>query len=117
MMSNTLLSDFPLSFDWIIGSNHNYSFASTLGVSSGKQYVWVSIDGLATSQSGTLAVSESGTITVDYGTQYGLSVTTPYGSASGSGWYNAGSYATASISQTTITQGSTRQIFNAWSGA
>jgi parallel beta-helix repeat protein len=59
----------PVSFMWINGSNHNFSFASPLVVNASKQYVWTSTSGLSTLQSGTLTVTGSGNVTGNYTTQ------------------------------------------------
>ncbi|MCW3998615.1 MAG: PQQ-binding-like beta-propeller repeat protein [Candidatus Bathyarchaeota archaeon] len=109
------LSALPLSFTWDSGSTHTYSYASLLSVNSGKRYAWASASGLSTLQGGTLTVSGEGTVTANYGTQYLLVVSTPYGSASGSGWYSSGSSASASISGSTYGSGDTRQVFTGWS--
>ena len=108
----------PLSFTWESGSQHSFSFVSTLSVSSVKQYVWASTSGLSTVQGSTLAVTGSGTITGTFNTQYQLTVTSPHGTTSGSGWYTAGTYATAAISSSTVSAGDdTRYLFTGWSGS
>jgi hypothetical protein len=56
-------------------------------------------------------------ITFYWQEQYRLTVNTQAGTASGTGWYNTGTTATASILSNTITSESgTRQIFTSWSG-
>jgi len=56
-------------------------------------------------------------ITFNWQEQYHLAVDTQVGVASGTGWYNASTMTTVSISSDTITNNSgTRQIFTGWSG-
>ncbi|XHH09006.1 MAG: PQQ-binding-like beta-propeller repeat protein [Candidatus Bathyarchaeia archaeon] len=109
--------DLPKTFTWMHGSTHTYSFNQTLSVSNGARYIWSSTTGLSTLQSGSLTVTGAGTVTGTYSTQYLLTVTTLQGSVSGSGWYTAGTSASATVSQTTVTSGTdTRHIFDCWSG-
>ncbi len=112
-------SQLPLSFTWEYGSQHTYAYSSPLEVSGSKRYAVESITGLATAQSGTLTVpGEDGAVTAAFNTQYALTISTSRGSASGSGWYNAGSTAMASIASTTVQSGdSTRYIFIGWTGS
>jgi len=65
------VSDLPISFDWTLGSDHNFAYHSPLLVDGGKQYVWTSTAGLSTDQSGTIHVeSGGGSVTAYYKTQY-----------------------------------------------
>jgi uncharacterized repeat protein (TIGR02543 family) len=110
-------TDLPTTFSWLYNSVHTFAFNSTLPVSNGEQYVWTSASGLSTIQSGSLIVTESGTITASFDKQYLLTVTTAHGSATGEGWYIAGTSATVSLSQSTVTSGTdTRYIFDGWTG-
>ncbi|MCL4339751.1 MAG: hypothetical protein M1388_01315 [Thaumarchaeota archaeon] len=91
-------SQLPISFTWQEGTTHSFSWISPVSGGSGAQYVWESTTGLSSSQSGSFTVTGSGSITAAYQLQYYLSVgiASGSGSVSGSGWYNAGSGATAS---------------------
>ena len=54
-------------------------------------------------------------IIANWAKQYFLTVTTDYGSATGSGWYDEGSVAKVSINDEILTQGLTRNVFLGWS--
>lgn len=77
-----------------------------------------SIDGSAPI-SGTahtfINVQENHTIIFNWQEQYYLTVTTPTATASGSGWYNAGTQATATVSSNIVETGSgIRELFIGW---
>ena len=93
-------SQLPISFTWQEGTTHSFSWISPVSGGSGAQYVWESTTGLSSSQSGSFTVTGSGSITAAYQLQYYFTVgiASGSGSVSGSGWYNAGSTATASES-------------------
>jgi len=58
------------SFWWDENSFHSFAFQSPLGVSSGKQYVWISTGGLSADQANpSFEVTSSGTIEGNYKTQ------------------------------------------------
>jgi len=61
-------------------------------------------------------VSNSGSIAFKYITQYYLSVRSSYGTALGSGWYDAGSRANISVSPTAVSLVGLEYQFNGWSG-
>jgi uncharacterized repeat protein (TIGR02543 family) len=62
----------------------------------------------------SMAVNQPMTLTANWNRQYFLDLATEYGSAEGSGWYNEGAVAKASITQDNITQGLTRYLFLGW---
>lgn len=63
-----------------------------------------------------LTITQPTTITGTYQTQYYLTVTSPYNTVSGTGWYNSGSTATASLDgRTTSASNGIRHVFSAWS--
>jgi len=109
----------PVSFTWTMGSVHNFAFQSPLVVTpNAKRYVWTSTTGLSTSQSGSITVTSYGCVIGHYKTQYYLNVpSNPPGKAnpSGSGWYDAGSY--ASISTDLYVPGGSRYRFAGWTTA
>jgi hypothetical protein len=74
---------------------------------------WISTQTL----SGTTPNSGSTSKTFTFQHQYKLTVTSPYDTPSGSGWYDSGKTACAQLSSTTI-QGTsgTRYIFTQWTG-
>jgi len=62
-------------------------------------------------------VQENHTIIFNWQEQYRLTVTTTTGTTSGTGWYDAGTPATSTVSSNTTTNGSgTRQLFTGWGG-
>ena len=115
-------SSLPVSFMWQVGSSHSFAFQSPLVVSAnGKRYLWTSTSGLSTLQSGTIIVTAFGSIIGNYKTQYYLTLATnPSGvaSPSGSGWYDANTFASISTSALVdIVPGSSRYKFSDWSTA
>jgi hypothetical protein len=65
----------------------------------------------------SLTITEPTTITANYQTQYTLTVTSTHGTASGAGWYNAGTTATVTINSGKSSElAGTRYIFVAWNG-
>jgi hypothetical protein len=105
----------PVSFWWDSSSSHAFSFSSPLVVNVGKQYVWTSTTGLSTSQTGSMTITTYGSVTGNYKTQYYLTVTSPYGTASGQGWYDSGSTAYAALNTGAIDQGNgTKRVFTDW---
>jgi hypothetical protein len=81
-----------------------------------KRYAWASTAGLATVQSGSIVVTSPGNITGNYETQYYLTVTSPYGTPSGGGWYGSGATAYATLDTGLVDHGNgTRRVFTNWS--
>ncbi|MEM3666851.1 MAG: SdrD B-like domain-containing protein, partial [Candidatus Bathyarchaeia archaeon] len=117
-------SQLPLTFEWIVGSSHNFSWKSPVDVNSGKRYIWTSTNGLSELQNGEIIVpTGGGNITGNYITQYHLMVETdpdgltpqptrePAGEQDPAGgwWYNA------SISVTLTAQQVEGFKFSYWS--
>jgi hypothetical protein len=102
------------------GTSFTASVTSPVG-DSGHQWTCTgySIDN-APSTTGTTYtftnVQASHNITFNWKEQYHLTVTSAYGTVSGSGWYDAGSTAYATLSSGTVTVGSTQYVFTGWSG-
>jgi hypothetical protein len=107
-----------VSFWWDDGSSHDFAFQSPLVVApDAKRYVWTSTTGLSIQQSGSIMVSGSGSVTGNYKTQYYLTVSSTYGSPTpASGWFDASSSITASV--TSPWSGSTgiRYVCSGWTG-
>jgi hypothetical protein len=62
-------------------------------------------------------VTTYGSVTGNYGTQYYLTVTSPYGTTGGYGWYNSGQTAYATLNTGSIDHGNgTHHVFTNWSG-
>jgi len=105
-------SELTKSYNWTIGSTHNFTWQSPLTVSAQKRYVWTSTSGLSTLQSGSVVMpSNSGSVTGIYSTEYNVAVQTPTGGSTNpavGGWYRSGQ--TVGISATP----STNYSFSNW---
>jgi uncharacterized repeat protein (TIGR02543 family) len=95
---------------------------SSLTVSGavGTQYVFTGWSGDASgsgSPSNAIAMNGPKTATANWKTQHFLNVSSPYGNASGGGWYDSGASASATVSPLTV-EGSagTQHVFVGWSG-
>jgi hypothetical protein len=111
-------SQLPKSFVWDVGSSHSFSWSSPVSAGTGKQYVWTSTSGLSSVQSGSITVpSGGGSVTASYKTQYYLTVTSAYDSPTpSSGWYDAGSSITASVTSPVSGSSGTRYVCIGWTG-
>ncbi len=56
----------PISFNWILGSTHSFSWTGSVQSGSGVEYQWQATTGLVTAQSGTITVTTEGKITGEY---------------------------------------------------
>jgi hypothetical protein len=65
--------------------------------------------------SAAVAMSEPKTVTASWRTQYYLTVTSVYGSPTGTGWYDSGSTAAISIDEL-VEETGTKHYFEQWSG-
>jgi len=111
-------SALPTSFWWDSGSSHTFAFQSPLVVTTnGEQYVWTSTSGLSSLQNGSITVTTSASVVGNSKTQYYLTVTSPFGTPSGQGWYDNGATAYAALDTGTIDHGNgTRRVFTNWIG-
>jgi hypothetical protein len=65
----------------------------------------------------TFSVSTPSTLTFNWKTQYFVQVTTKFGSAKGAGWYDAGSSASISVNQTSVSVNAfLTKRFSGWTG-
>jgi hypothetical protein len=65
----------------------------------------------------TFAINAASSITWNWKTQYFLTVTSPYGTTVGQGWYDSGATAYAGLTSGTVDHGNgTRRLFTQWSG-
>ncbi len=112
-------SSLPMSFLWNVGSTHNFAFQSPLVVAANsKQYVWTSTTGLSTLQSGSITVAAYGSIVGNYKTQYYVALVSHSPTPSGTGWYDAGTFAAISAPQYgDIVPSSSRYSFAGWTTA
>jgi len=116
--TNYGVGSLPAQFWWDDDSIHNFAFQSPLVVTpNAKQHVWTSTTGLSTLQSGSITVSGSGSITGNYKTQYYLTVSSPYGSPTPtSGWFDAETSITASVTSPWPGPEGTRYVCTGWTG-
>ncbi|MEM2119295.1 MAG: hypothetical protein QW840_04145, partial [Candidatus Bathyarchaeia archaeon] len=108
----------PYSFWWDQNSAHNFAFQSPLEVATNtKRYLWVSTSGLSSLQSGSITVTASGSVTGNYKTQYYLTVTSAYDTPTPtSGYFDAGTLITASVTSPWAGPAGTRYICTGWTG-
>jgi hypothetical protein len=109
--------ELPASFWWDSGSSHTFAFQSQLVVTTnGKWYVWTGTSGLSTLQNGSITVMTFGSVVGNSKTQYYLTVTSPFGTPGGQGWYDNGAAAYATLDTGMIDHGNgTRRVFTDWS--
>jgi len=105
-------SDFPLSVGVWPDSGTTFSFASSIPGATGVQYLFESLTG---GNSPLTGLTSEVTITASYQPQYHLTVSSTFGSPTGSDWYDSG--ATAAFSVTTPVSGGagTQYNFSGWS--
>ncbi len=64
-----------------------------------------------------IVMNEAKTATANWKTQYYLTTSTAYGTASGAGWYDSGASVVATVSPSTVTEtADTQHTFASWSG-
>lgn len=68
----------------------------------------------STSTSVTVNISKPITLTAGWTKQYYVTIISPTGSPTGSGWYNAGNIATVAVQSTVQYANGTRQVFTGW---
>jgi len=68
----------------------------------------------STSTSVTVNMSKPMTLTAGWTKQYFVTIISPTGSPTGSGWYNAGNIATVAVQSTVQYANGTRQVFTGW---
>lgn len=112
------VGDLPVTITKEVDDTISFEYYSPLLV-DGTQYVWTTTSGLSAAQSATINVpSGGGSVTGNYGTQYYLTVTSPYGlPVTGEGWYDAGDLAYAGLTSDVESGGAGIQyVFDSWSG-
>lgn len=104
----------PKVFNWDENSQHTISTPATQEGITGNRYVFESwSDG--GERSHDYVVQGEVTLTATLSKQYYLTVASPYGTSSGTGWYDENSTADFSINASVI-QGNSRHYFSYWSG-
>jgi uncharacterized repeat protein (TIGR02543 family) len=110
----------PKTFTWFVGSTHTLAVNSTIQ-GTGMRYFFVQWSDGSKDASRTFTVTQDTVLTATYKTQYQLTVTSDIGSPQGSGWYDAGTQATFSVSSPQPESGlmgtlGGKSIFQGWSG-
>lgn len=102
---------------WLdIGSSHSFECQYSMGVGTSKQYIWQYSSGLSTQRYGSFIVTGPSTLSANYKTQFFLNVTSLYSTTVGTGWYDYGSTAYATIDSSLInTTSDIRYLFTGWS--
>ncbi len=113
-------SQLPAKLIWVIGSTHTLAINSTIQ-GNGVRYVFVQWSDGSTDASRSLTVTQDTTLTATYKTQYQLTVVSDIGSPQGSGWYDANSDATFSVTASQTEPGFLGMLggkiaFTGWSG-
>jgi hypothetical protein len=115
-INGTHLNYSNLSYSmWIdAGSIVNYSYESTVtSTVLSKRYSLTGVTG----PSSPMTVTADENVTGNYKTQYYLTVTSPYGTTSGTGWYDSGTTAYAGLDAGIFDHGNgTRRVFTNWNG-
>ncbi len=88
--------------------------------SPGTRYAFTGWSGDASGTGSTtnpILMNSPKTTLANWKTQYFFTANSPYGTVSGTGWYDSGTSATASLSSTTVDTGhGTRYVFTGWTG-
>jgi hypothetical protein len=94
--------------------------SGTVSGGTGIQHIFTSWSGDASGTgltSNGINMNSAKTATANWKTQYYLTVTSPYGTAGGTGWYDSGASASATATPSTVAGvGGTQYIFTQWSG-
>jgi PKD repeat protein len=104
------------TFTWPLGSQHQLSVNDPQSGGQGIRYLFGSwSDGGQKTHSYTTPATDQ-TVTLNMTTQFELTVLTERGTATGAGWYNAGSQATISVDSTAGQAAGSRYFFSGWTG-
>ncbi len=110
--SNNSFSDLPTSI-WVdSGNSLNFTYEPTIySTTNLKQFVLTNI-----TASSPLVITAPTTVMATYKTQYYLTVNSPYGTITGSGWYDGGTNAIVTLDSSTIPSSpGTQYAFAGWS--
>jgi len=106
----------PAAFTWVIGSTHVLEAVSTVSGPAGTRYVWTGwSDGGAQTHVYTVP-STPETVTACFKTQHYLNVVSPHDTPGGSGWYDEGSTAYATLEAGSVVENGVQYLFTGWSG-
>lgn len=111
----------PATFIWTIGSEHVLEVQGMIEDGSGIRYVFADWNDGEIMTTRTVTASSSVTYTADFKTEYLLTVKTAIGDSQGSGWYDAGSTVTFSVSSLIPAEGlmgmlGGKYVFDHWTG-
>jgi len=70
--ANYTASQLPVTFNWLEGTSHSYSWAGPIAASVGKRYNLSLVSGFANAQSGILKATGPGTVAASYQAQFQL---------------------------------------------
>ncbi len=105
----------PFSVTWTAGTVHTIGFPSPEYLGTGTRYNWSSWSDGGTESHSVTAPGNPITYTAYVTPQYQLTVSSAYGSTSGSGWYNSGATAYAGLNGGTFSGGTGIQyVFSSW---
>ena len=94
-----------------VDSGTTFSWLSPVAGISGEQFVHTGDSGP------TSPITGSGINSATYLPQYYLTVSSPYGTTTGQGWYNSGAAVNAGLTSGTVSGGAgTQYVFTSWSG-
>jgi hypothetical protein len=102
----------PQTLYWTPGGSHTVTVPELVNASTGTRYVFTGWEGGSTAS--TIYVSK-GTYTANYNKEYQLTLTSPYDTPTGDGWYVDGTSASFSITASLETA-DTKRFFTGWSG-
>jgi uncharacterized repeat protein (TIGR02543 family) len=111
----------PIVFDWIIGSTHALEVSPTVEGAAGVRYVFVQWSDGSKDASRTLTAANEASLSAVFRTQYKLTTTSGFGDPQGSGWYDANTQATFSVTTPQTLEGyigtlGGAYVFDHWSG-
>ena len=114
-------SQFPKVFTWDIGSTHTLQVNATIEAGNGVRSVFVQWNDGFKDTTRTVTASEAAAYTATFKTQYELKVISDAGDPQGSGWYDAGSEATFSVTSPQPETGffgtmGGKRTFQGWTG-
>jgi hypothetical protein len=106
----------PVTFTWVIGSTHVLEAASTVPGPTGTRYVWT---GWSDGGAQTHVYTVPGVhviVTAYFSVQHYLNVVSLHDTPGGSGWYDEGSTAYATLETGNVVEGGVQYVFTGWSG-
>jgi uncharacterized repeat protein (TIGR02543 family) len=122
-VSSAYGSPSPTSGWFASGTYITASVTSPVAGPSGTQYVctgWTGTGSVPSSGTGTsvsFTITQLSSITWNWKTQYYLTVSSPYGTSGGEGWYDSGATAYATVTPLIVSgSAGTRYVFTSWSG-